>query len=217
MKTILDFLSELKKNNNRDWFEKNKPTFREAQKEFESAVNHLIIQLSEFDPAIGQLKPKDCIFRIYRDVRFSKNKDPYKENFGAAISRGGRKSPFALYYLHIEDENSFIAGGIYMPPSDVLAKVRQEIDYNAEELKTIIENPSFKKLFGELKGDKLKKAPRGYDPENENIELIKHKSYLAVHNVKNEKVLQNNYLDYCLDVYKEIKPLNDFLNRPLTE
>ncbi len=217
LKLILDFLGDLKKNNNREWFEKNKPRFREAEEEFKKVVEHLIHQLSEFDPAIGQLKPKDCIFRIYRDVRFSKNKDPYKTNFGAAISRGGRKSSFALYYLHLEDNNSFVAGGIYMPPNDVLAKVRQEIDYNADEFKKIINHSEFKKYFGSLEGDKLKKAPRGYDPENENIELIKHKSYLAVNNVKNDRVLANDFLEYCAQVYKAMTPLNDFINRPLTE
>jgi len=216
-KIILNFLSELKKNNNRDWFEANKNTYKKAAQEFEKGVEYLISQLSELDPLIGQLRPKDCIFRIYRDVRFSKDKSPYKPNFGAAISRGGRKSPFGLYYLHFEDDNSFVAGGIYMPPNDVLNKVRQEIDYNADEFKKIVNTSTFKKFFNELQGDKLKKTPKGYRPDDENIELLKFKSYLAVHNVNNKKVLEKDFLTYCIEVYKAMKPLNDFINRAIVD
>ncbi len=216
-KDILFFLSNLKKNNNREWFEANKSEFRKVSKQFEEIVGVLINRLSELDPQIGQLKPKDCIFRIYRDVRFSKDKSPYKNNFGAAISRGGRKSPFALYYLHIEDENSFIAGGIYQPPNDVLNKVRQEIDYNAKEFKSIIENGDFKNFFEEIEGEKLKRPPKGYDDGNENIELLKHKSYLAVHKIDNKTLLSDDFLDYCMKAYAAMRPLNDFINRALIE
>ena len=217
LKIILEFLANLKINNNRDWFEANKNTYKKAASEFEKVVEYLIQQLSAFDPAIGQLKPKDCIFRIYRDVRFGKDKSPYKVNFGAAISKGGKKSPDALYYIHLEIDNSFLAGGIYMPPSDLLAKVRQELDYNASEFKRIIEHADFKKFFGQMEGEKLKKAPRGYDPDHENIELLKHKSYLAVSKLKNNQVLDKNFLDNCMKVYAAMKPLNDFLNRPISE
>ena len=216
-KTILNFLAGLKKNNNREWFEANKKDYQKALKEFESIIAQLIKELAEFDQLIGTLKPKDCIFRIYRDVRFSKDKSPYKPNFGAAISRGGRKSNHALYYLHLEDNNSFIAGGIYMPPNDVLNKVRQEIDYNAMEFKKIISSSDFKKFFGELQGDKLKKAPKGYQPDDENIELLKFKSYLAVNNVSNQDVLKPNFIKYCLEVYEAMTPMNDFINRAIVE
>lgn len=212
---ILSFLADLKKNNNREWFEKNKPVYQEALKEYESVIKYLIDHLGKVEPGIADLKPKDCIFRIYRDVRFSKDKSPYKPNFGAAISRGGRKSPYALYYLHLEDGGSFLAGGIYMPPNDLLAKVRQEIDYNAGEFREIIQAPDFKKYFGELGGDKLKKAPKGYSPDDENIELLKHKSYIAMHYVSNEEVMAKAFPEKMTKVMLAMKPMNDFINRAL--
>src|SRR5690606_22986318 len=134
---------------------------------------------------------------------------------GAAISRGGRKSPYVLYYLHLEDGGSFLAGGIYMPPNDLLAKRRQEIDYNGGELREIIQAPDFKKFFCELSGDKLKKAPKGYSPDDENIELLKHKSYIAMHYVGNEEVMAKAFSEKMVKVMLAMKPMNDFINRAL--
>lgn len=210
---ILSFLSDLKKNNNREWFAANKPVYQKALKEYEKVIQYLIDHLGKVEEGIGELKPKDCIFRIYRDVRFSKDKSPYKPNFGAAVSPGGKKSPFALYYLHLEDENSFLAGGIYMPPADILANVRQEIDYNAEEFGSIIFAPDFVKFFGKLDGEKLKRAPKGYSPDAENIEWLKHKSYLAMHHVSNQKIMESSFPKEMISIYLAMKPLNDFINR----
>lgn len=212
-KLILSFLADLKKNNNRDWFEKNKPVYQQALKEYEKVVQYLIDQLGKTEPGIGDLKPKDCIFRIYRDVRFSKDKSPYKPNFGAAISQGGRKSNYALYYIHLEDQGSFLAGGIYMPPSEVLARVRQEIDYNADEFTGIITAPDFKKYFGQLEGEKLKRAPKGFNPDEKHIELLKHKSYLAMHYLNQDDIFKAPFPNHMLEVFRAMKPLNDFINR----
>lgn len=212
-KPILDFLGELTKNNNREWFEANKPTYKKVKKHFDDIIAELIKGLSELDPLLSELKPKDCTFRIYRDVRFSKNKDPYKTNFGAVIARGGRKSNYALFYFHLDAERSFLAGGIYMPPTDVLNQVRQEIDYNASEFREIISSKEFKKYFDKLDGEQLKRAPKGYSPDDPNIDLLKYKSYLAVHDVARDKVVAEDYIPYALKVYKAMLPMYNFINR----
>ena len=136
-KNILLFLNELKNNNNRDWFHANKPKYNEAKVEFENYINNLIPEIGKFDNEIKHLEAKECIFRIFRDVRFSKDKSPYKPNFGAYIVKGGKKSGNAGYYLHIEPENSFLGGGIYMPPSNILKAIRIEIYENIDEFKSI--------------------------------------------------------------------------------
>ena len=141
MKTILDFLTNLKANNNRDWFNENRNLYDDAKSDFESLINRLIPAIYNFDPDIGTLSAKQCVFRIYRDVRFSKDKSPYKTNMGGFIARGGRKGGFAGYYLHIDPQQSFIAGGMHMPPPNILKKVRQEILYNIDEFKSIIHLP----------------------------------------------------------------------------
>ena len=209
---ILNFLGELNENNNREWFEKNKPAYLKAKKEFENIVEQLINRLAELDPELADLKPKQCIFRLYRDVRFSKDKRPYKNNFGAAFARGGRKSNHALYYIPLQPGNSFLASGIYHPPADILKSIRQEIEYNGADFKKIIDAKNFKEDFKELQGEKLKRPPKGFDGDDPNIELLKFKSYLAVHQVDDKIILRDNYLDFAIKIYKSAKPLYEFIN-----
>lgn len=215
--SILDFLEQLQNNNNREWMENHKPVYLAAKKEFEVIVSDLILGVSQWEKGVSTLKPKDCIFRIHRDIRFSKDKTPYKNNFGAAINQGGKKSSSATYYLHVQPSATFIAGGVYMPTSINLNNIRQEIDYNPEEFRKIIESPDFKKYFGSMEGDKLKRAPKGYNPDDPNIEWLKHKSYLMVHKVTDKKVRSKSFSSYVLEVFEKMKPLNDFLNRAMDQ
>jgi uncharacterized protein (TIGR02453 family) len=215
MQTILHFLNELKDNNNREWFNENKKLFESAKGEFEMLLNQIIPGIQTFDDEIGSITAKDCMFRIYRDIRFSKDKTPYKTNFGGFISKGGRKSGYAGYYLHIEPNKSFLAGGSYMPPNDLLKKMRQEIFYNVDEFKRIINSKEFRKSFGSLEGEKLVRPPKDFPADFEDIDLLKHKSYVVLHPVEDKRLLTKNFIDDILEVYQHLKPLNHFLNRAL--
>lgn len=213
-KSTLDFLSKLSKNNNKEWFDKNRPTYELAKSNFKDFVNELIISTAKFDSSIKHLQAKDCIFRINRDVRFSKDKSPYKNNFGVILSPGGKKSFEAGYYVQIQPGASFIAGGMWQPPTPQINAIRQEIDYNAAEFKKIIGAKDFKKLFGKLsEEDKLKSVPKGYDKSHPEIELLKYKSYITIHNLKDKDVLSKNFLKQCNEVMKAMQPLNLFLRR----
>ena len=212
-KIILDFLKKLKKNNNREWFTENKKKFVEAKDAFEPVVQKLLDGISKFDKNLTEVEPKQCIYRIYRDIRFSKDKTPYKTNFGAVMGEGGRKSTKAFYYIQVEPgDNSFIAGGLYMPDGEKLKKIRQEIDYNGNDFKKILNKKSFREYFPEMEGEKLKKAPKGYAPDDPNIELLKHKSYIVVHRFTDAQLLADDFTKNCVKIFKEMKPFNDFLN-----
>jgi len=148
-KDIFNFLRKLKKNNNREWFAKNKPTFVEAKTAFEGVVEKLITEVSKFEPTLKTLTPKETVFRIYRDVRFSKDKTPYKAHFGVFLAPGGRKSIYSGYYIHVEDNNSFMGGGVWCPQPDTLKAIRTDIYNFTDDFKKIINNPTFKEYYGE--------------------------------------------------------------------
>lgn len=211
----IQFLSRLKENNNREWFNENKNEFEKAKNEFEIFVNSLIKEISLFENNLSGLEAKKTIFRIYRDVRFSKDKTPYKKSFGSYIAPGGRKSIFAGYYLHIEPGGSFLAGGMHSPSSENLAKIRQEILYNIDEYKSIINNKDFKINFENIRGEKLKRPPKGFPGDFPDIELLKHKEYIVIHNLNDDLIVNDNFLDYSRKIFENMKPLNDFLNRAL--
>ena len=215
MKSVIPFLSDLKQNNNREWFRANKKDYDQAKSEFESFINVLIAGIVKFDPSIGTMNAKECVFRIYRDVRFSKDKSPYKSNMGGFISRGGRKGGFAGYYFQLDPEQSFIAGGMYIPPSVILKKVRQEIMYNIEEFKGIIHKTSFQKTFGQLEGEQLKRPPKDFPPDFPDIDLLKFKSYTVLHSINPTSVSDADYNEYTLKVFREMLPLNKFLNKAI--
>ncbi len=210
-KSTLDFLKELKKNNNREWFEKNKPTFKKCMADFVAEVDLIITSLAKFDKTLRGLKAKDCVFRIYRDVRFSNNKNPYKHSFGASISKGGRKSSFPGYYFHLEPGNSFLVGGSYTPEPKDLAKIRQEIDYNAKPLKKIMAEKEFKNIFGKLEGEKLKTSPRDYANDHPEIELLRHKSFLLMHKLTDKQLKSDTFREFVIQVFKAMLPLNTYL------
>ena len=215
MKNVLPFLYDLKENNNRDWFQANKPQFEIAKKEVEDFVNYLIPQINSFDPAIGPLEAKKTMFRIYRDVRFSKDKTPYKTYFGSYIAPGGRKSIYAGYYLHIEPDGCFLAGGSHCPQGEHLKKIRSEIYYNASELKSVIGSRDFKQYFKQIEGEKLKRPPLGFPKDFPDIELLKYKDFTLFHRFEDECLAAPDFDKVSLKVFQKMKPFNDFMNRAL--
>ena len=212
---VLEFLSDLKENNNRDWFNDHKEYYDEARNEFVQLVESLIPALAVNNPLMANLEIKDSIFRIYRDVRFSKDKSPYKTQMGAYLAPGGRKSIYAGHYIHIEPDNSFLAGGSYCPSGDKLKNIRSEILYNTDEFKSIINTSDFKNLFGDISGSKLKRPPIGFPKDFEDIELLKFKDYTIFHPVKNEAIDNPDFLKNAISIFEKMNPFNDFLNRAI--
>lgn len=213
----LAFLKDLADNNNRDWFQANKDRYDQSREDVLAFTSKVISGLHSIDPAISlDLDPKKCVMRIYRDIRFSKNKLPYKNNFGVSLPTQGNKNGGVEYYLHIQPGKSFIAGGYWMPEADYLKAIRQEIDYNAADLKKIIDDKEFVKLFGDFRGqEQLKTNPKGYDADNENIDLLKLKSFIAWHNLTDKEITTKNAVKEITDVCSKIYPLNVFLRNAL--
>jgi uncharacterized protein (TIGR02453 family) len=218
MEKVIPFLLALRENNDREWFQLNKKQYEAAKTEVEGFVNQLIPEISRFDPAVKLVSAKDCMFRIFRDVRFSKDKSPYKINMGAWITRAGRKSPGPGYYLHIQPGGSFLAGGVYMPMPDQLKRIRQEVFYNADEFKGILDSKGFKKYFSGLSEmDKQKLAPRDFPKDFPDIDLLKHKHYTVDAPLSDKQVNDPGLLKHAVTVFEAMKPLQDFLTRALTD
>lgn len=212
--STLRFLKTLTSNNNRPWFEANRGSYENAKEDFHQLVQDLITGLGKFDPDIAQLEVKNCVFRQYRDVRFAKDKRPYKNNMGAYFNIGGKKINTAGYYLHIEPGRSFVAGGLYEPEALMLAKVRQEIDYNLDEWKKILNNKAFKKYFpsGLSKDNMISRPPKGYYADNPALEYLKRKSFTVANPLSDEMLFQPSIKSLLLQSFKSLKPMLDFLN-----
>jgi uncharacterized protein (TIGR02453 family) len=212
METTLMFLKQLAKNNTKEWFDVNRKTYEASKAEFEIIVKSVIDKSLLFDNKLAGLEPKKCLFRINKDVRFSKDKSPYKLNMGASINPGGKKSEIPGYYIHIEPGKCFLAGGSYMPMPDMLAAIRQEIDYNTADFKKILNAKDFKTYFKELsQDDKLKTAPKGYPKDHPELNLLQHKNFIMYHPIKDEAVLNKNFPTYAAKVFKAMLPMNEFL------
>jgi uncharacterized protein (TIGR02453 family) len=211
--STLKFLKELKKNNNKPWFDANRKNYEQAKEDFLLLAEKLIGAIAVFDPAIANLKAKDCTFRINRDVRFSKDKSPYKSNIAGYFNRNGKKSNGAGYYLHIEPGNSFAAGGIWMPEAKDLAKIRQEIDYSFDEWKKITGTAAFKKMFAEgIKGESLSRPPKGYEETNPAIAFLKLKSFIVSRPFTDAELQSKTFTKDVAATFKTMKPFIDFLN-----
>jgi len=213
MESALKFLKALKENNNRDWFNANKDWFVKSSDEFKSFINLLIAGISGFDDSLKAADSKDCIFRIYRDVRFSPNKEPYKTNFGAYMARGGRKSIYAAYYFHLDAESSFISGGIYMAEPDIMKQIREDIDIYSDEFLAIVNEKRFKNTFSFFENEKLSRVPKGFDKDSPMAEYLKFKHITPYRDLSEKEICSDKLLDIALDTYKTLKPLNDFINR----
>jgi uncharacterized protein (TIGR02453 family) len=213
MESALKFLRALKENNDREWFNSNKEWFQQSSEMFKIFINHLIAGINEFDEFTGTVDSKDCIFRIYRDVRFSHNKEPYKTNFGAYITRGGRKGIYAGYYFHLQPEESFLSGGIYMAAPDIMKQIREDIDLYSDEFLAIVNEKKFAKTFSFFENEKLSRVPQGFDKNSPMAEYLKFKHITPYKMLSDKEICSSNLLSNALDTYKTLKPLNDFLNR----
>jgi len=214
---VLDFLSQLKLNNNREWFQENKKLYEDAKKELEGFVTEMITTISALDPSVQTPAMKDCMFRIYRDVRFGADKSPYKTNMGAFIAKGGRKSSFPGYYFHFEPGACMLAAGVYQPEPDTLKLLRNEVYFRSAELKAIIEKPSFKKHFDQLGDfDKMKKAPKDFPADFSDIDLLKYRSYIVSGNISDKIVTSGNYQKQIMEMLTEMQPFMGFLNKAIS-
>jgi len=213
----LKFLKELKKNNNKSWFEQHRNQYEITKADFHAFLEGLIPAVGSFDAPIGNLAVKDCIFRINRDVRFSKDKSPYKSNMAGYFNKGGKKSNGAGYYIHIEPGKSFAGGGIWMPLAPDLSKIRQEIDYNFMEWKKLVNNAAFKKTFtrGVLSDDTLVRPPKGYDETNKAIDYLKMKSFTVMRSFTDAEVQDKAFTKEAAKTFRIMKPMIDFLNTAL--
>ncbi len=216
--STVEFLKALKLNNHKSWFDENRKQYEFAKEDYLNLVGETIRLVGKNDPTVEVLQPKECVFRINRDVRFSKDKSPYKTNMGAGFSKGGKKSSLSGYYFHCEPGVSFVGGGIWMPPAPELKKVRQEIDYNYEEFIGIVNSPDFKKQYGNL--DKspenlLSRPPKGYDESNPAVEYLKLKSYIASKSISDEELTSKDLVSKIATAFSALQPLVYFINQAL--
>jgi uncharacterized protein (TIGR02453 family) len=214
--STLQFLKKLDKNNNKAWFDANRKQYEAAKLDFANLTGQVIAQFGKKEPAIALLQPKECVFRINRDVRFSKNKAPYKNNMGASIKAGGKKSLVAGYYIHLEPGGkSFVGGGLYMPDARIVGKIRQEIDYNYAEFIKIVQNKKFVAQYGGLdfsEGMSLVREPKGYEKENPAITYIKLKSWVATAPLSDTALQDKNLATQLTKAFEYLQPLISFLN-----
>lgn len=216
--TTIKFLKNLQKNNNKPWFEKHRAVYEDAKADFNGFIQVLIDKHGKKDPAIKELKAKDCVFRINRDVRFSKDKSPYKNNFGASINRGGKKSVYAGYYFHCQPGEAFAGGGLWIPMPPDLKKVRQEVDYCFDEFKSILSAKKFLVNYGDLIKDKetsLVKVPQGFEKDNPAATYIKLKSFIAMKKLDDATLTSKDLIKQTLEAFEALYPLLIFLNRAL--
>lgn len=214
-KETLKFLKDLKKNNNREWFDVNRERYREAMADFTGFVSELIEAISKFDSSISRVRARDCVFRIFRDVRFAKDKSPYKTNFGAFISSGGKKQARPGYYFHVAPGEVFAAAGVYMPPSPELNRIRSAIAEDAAPLRKFLKSADFKKNFKELWGEKVKTAPRGYAKDHPDLDLLQFKSYIVSMDYKEEDIFRDGFKKSICTTFRAAMPLNLFLAKAL--
>ena len=219
MKEILNFLAELSCNNNREWFNEHKDCYRDCQQRFELFTAEWLERLKEMDPDLAPLQPKDCIWRIYRDVRFSHDKRPFKEWFGVFPAvRGGRKSDRGGYYVHIQPGQCMFGGGIWCPNKDLLNALRKEVLANYDEVESIFANPVTNKYFQDFDSEyMLKKVPQGFPADFEHADWLKRKCYTFSTPLTDEQVCAADFVDLATEMAYAAKPINDFLNYTFEE
>jgi len=206
----LKFLKQLEKNNNRDWFTEHKSVFKKHEAQVKGFYQRLLERLSQHDE-IERMK----MFRIYRDVRFSKDKTPYKAHFAGSFSRAGA-SRRGGYYLRIKPGETFVATGFWNPNKEDLMRIRKEFELDAEEFREVISEPEFKSIWGELQGDAVKTAPKGFDKAHPNIDLIRKKQFIFVRNFTDKEVLSKSFADEVDRSFKAIRPYFDLMSSILT-
>jgi uncharacterized protein (TIGR02453 family) len=216
--STLKFLKDLKKNNNKPWFDAHRKQYEAAKSDFENFIQAVLDKHSKNDADLKELTAKKCMFRINRDIRFSKDKSPYKTNFGASMDKGGRRSGLAGYYFHLEPGHSFLGGGIWMPQAEAVKKLRQEIDYCFDEFKKIISEKRFTNVYGELYAGedvKLSKVPQGFEKDDPAAEYLKFKSWLVLRDIPDSALTARDLVTKTAQAFYVMQPFVKFLNRPL--
>jgi len=216
--TTIKFLTNLTTNNNKPWFEEHRADYEAAKNDFESLIEKILKEYALKDEDLVSLKPRECMFRINRDVRFAKDKSPYKNNMGASINRGGKKSIFAGYYFHCQPGESFVGGGLWMPQPQETKKIRQEIDYCLEEFKAIVESRKFKSVYGDLERTEeyaLVNIPKGYEKDNPAADYLKLKSWIATRPLTDAELSSKGLVKIVLDAFDALRPLVKSLNRAI--
>ncbi|SMC70876.1 DUF2461 domain-containing protein [Pedobacter nyackensis] len=212
------FIADVAENNNREWFAENKGRYEIAKADVLAFIDQLIPELAAADPEFSlETQSKKCLLRIYRDVRFSKNKDPYKNNFGISFSVKGKGVNEPGYYLHLQPGSCFFAAGFWMPEAADLKRIREEIDYNTSEFLDIINHKSFKDIFTMSQEDKLKKAPKGYDTDHPQIELLKLKSFIASFPIKDDAFFKPGIVNKLKNAFESVYPFIVFLRRAVEQ
>jgi uncharacterized protein (TIGR02453 family) len=212
LQTVFTFLEDLRFHNNREWFNANRKRYDEARAAVEAFTEEVIRQFKPVED-LGDTTAKACLYRINRDIRFSKDKTPYKINFGVLIGDGGRKSTGRSYYVNIQPGESFIAGGVYDPSPDQLKRIRETIARDPAALRRIIEHPDFAHYFGAIRGESLKTAPKGYAADHPTIDLLKHKQFLAIHDLNDDDVLRDDFAASVVKICEVLKPFEEYFRR----
>ena len=218
-KNTLNFLKDLRLNNSKEWLDDHRKAYENAKNDILILTAELITALSEIDKTISNayLDPKKCTTRLNRDLRFSKDKTPYKTDYYIVLNKKGKNSPSAFYYLHIEPDNCFVGGGVYNPQPEQLKKIRQEIDYAFDEWTAIINDEIFKKTFpsGINNSGVLSRTPKAFDEANQASEFLKMKGFYTMEKLSDEAIISNDTFEKINSCFKTTKPLVDFLNRAI--
>lgn len=216
--STLEFFRELRQNNHKEWFDQNRKRYDKVKADYIHLAGCILEEMKKEDETLDILSAKDCTFRINKDIRFSKDKTPYKTNLGIALHPYGKKMQLAAYYIHIEEGQSFVGGGLWMPEAPLLAKVRKEINYFYQDLEGILGDPNFKKMYGEMDvdpGQKLSRPPKGYEAENPAIEFLKLKSFTASRKIPDNLLTSEKLIPYLKESLIALKPMISFINRGL--
>ncbi|HKI89813.1 MAG TPA: DUF2461 domain-containing protein [Draconibacterium sp.] len=215
MNKVLEFLQDLSQNNNKEWFHVNRNRYEKSRDTMLFVTEVLINEIRKFDTEISVMNPKDCMFRIFRDVRFSNDKRPYKTNFGIFIAKGGRKSMYAGYYLHIEPGTSFAGGGIYMPPAEPLKAIRNYLASHGDEFLELINDKNFLAIYPEMYDHKLKTAPKGFPKDHPFIDLLRYKSIVFSTNLNNSRITDKDFIKDVVNAFRKLQPLIEVINNAL--
>ncbi|RXM45233.1 DUF2461 domain-containing protein [Flavobacterium sp. YO64] len=213
-KSSLDFLSHLKENNNKPWFDAHKPDYLKELNHIETFAGALLQELSKTD-LIETASGKKSVYRIYRDIRFSKDKTPFKTFWGGSFTRATNERRGG-YYFHIEKGNTFVGGGFWGPNAADLKRIRSEFGHDSESFRTILNSKSFVSTFGTLQGEQLKTAPKGFDTTHEAIDLLRYKQFLVLRRFTDEEVLSTQFLEEALETFKNMRPFLDYMSEVLT-
>ncbi|MCE3228890.1 MAG: hypothetical protein K0S32_3441 [Bacteroidetes bacterium] len=213
-KSSFDFLKELKKHNNRDWFNANKERYLKEHEQVIRFADALLLEMNKHD-VIETPGGKKSLHRIYRDIRFSKDKTPYNTHWGGSFSRA-TKLRRGSYYFHLSPGNSFAACGFWGPNPEDLKRIRDEFSYDPKRIKKILENKKFKETFGEMQGEKIKTTPKGFDANDEAIDLLRYKQFLLIKKFSDAEVLSDKFVKQLSDTFKQMRPFLDYMSETLT-